>query len=164
MASFKKITIEIVGMSRPGGEGASLQKEDDSKKDGSKQGQKKENEKSAVMKTYVFNNTKNLINQAVNTTLNRYYALSENYKFQNTVTNLKTTLSTGRNLVSSIVAGAEFGPVGAIAGAVIGVASEGINLFNKYSNYYQQLNATNMQTEWTGKRMGLYDEGRGTEN
>jgi hypothetical protein len=103
---------------------------------------------------------------------NRYFNMTENYILENEVNNFTTVAGNTASVVNSAIIGAKMGaaagPGGAVAGALIGV---GFNLANKaityqgtLSNYYSSLNATNMQTEWSARRAGLWDEGRGTEN
>ena len=87
--------------------------------------------------------------------------------------NFHTVISKGTSLASSIYLGVNAGspiagPWGAAAGAVIAATgfaiSEVSNYQQRMSNYYQNLNATNYQTEFDRTRAGLTNEGKGTEN
>lgn len=102
---------------------------------------------------------------------NRYASLQEDYMSQQTLANIEGSINRLSNAGNSIMSGAmsmaAFGPWGMIAGGLIGGASFGANQYLKYqkrmSSYYQQLNATNFQTEFSSSRLGLIGSS-GTEN
>lgn len=112
--------------------------------------------------------------------LNRYFSLKEDYLSENVYNEIKSkvskTVGFGKSVLSGISAGATtgsaFGPVGtavgAVAGALIGGTGYGMQQYIQYqqkmSGYYQQLNATNAQTQFQAKRLGLSDEGQNTLN
>ena len=112
--------------------------------------------------------------------LNRYFSLKEDYLSENVYNEIKSTVSKtvgfGKSVLSGISAGATtgsaFGPVGtavgSVAGALIGGTGYGMQQYIQYqqkmSGYYQQLNATNAQTQFQAKRLGLSDEGQNTLN
>lgn len=99
-----------------------------------------------------------------------YFSMSENYIAENAAKNIKSSINlisgTASTIFSSAKLGEAFG-MGAL-GLGLGVATASINIgiqqYSRFSNYYKSLNAANSQTAWTAERMGLYDEGRGTEN
>lgn len=106
-----------------------------------------------------------LLRQSLTTTVNRYFSLSENYMAETDYSNVMTTINKGKSFVSTVKVGAA---IGGWAGAAIGAAAWGVNEFVSYqsrmSNYYQNLNATNYQTQFDRSRLGLTNEGKGTEN
>jgi hypothetical protein len=105
--------------------------------------------------------------------VSRYCTLQEDYLTQQTTANVKDTISRAQRGLTSIANGfatglASAGPVGAVIGAVASAASFGNSQYMEYqqkmSGYYQQLNATNFQTNYSSSRLGLVNNGRGTEN
>lgn len=109
--------------------------------------------------------------QTAEASFNRYATLQEDYLTQQAISNVKDTISRVKSGASNILSGAStgaiFGPWGAAAGAVIGAISWGTSQFVQYqeriSGYYQQLNATNYQTNFAASKLGL-SGGSGTEN
>lgn len=97
--------------------------------------------------------------------VNRYFSLTENYIAETTASNLSTTASKLKSLGGSVAIGFATGNIG---GAIVGAISWGVKEYTNYqqrmSGYYQQINATNYQTEFDRSRMGLTNEGKGTEN
>ena len=98
--------------------------------------------------------------------------LTENYIGQQEVANLESQMGKVTSLATSIVSGVSMGwaggPVGVAIGVGVSVATWGVGQFVNYnkelSKYYQQLNLTNAQTQWSAARRGLLDGARGTEN
>lgn len=99
----------------------------------------------------------------------RYCTLQEDYMSQQWINNAKDTMQRVSGIAGAAIQGgmmgASFGGVyGAAAGAIIGIAGYGFNQYTEYqkrmSNYYQQLNSTNFQTEFMAGRYGI----SGTEN
>lgn len=121
---------------------------------------------------YFFTQAVNNVSKAAKSEVNRYYTLREDYLSQKTLENVNTAVSKVQGLGMSALTGASAGsftgPVGTVVGAVVGVASWGVQEFiamrNTGSNYYQQLNGMNFQTSFGQVRAGLVDNGRGTEN
>lgn len=124
---------------------------------------------------YIKEATKNAISVAetgIQLTLNRYFKLSEDYKSQNYLNNVMSNVNRAKGFASSTisgaVAGAKFGPVGAVFGALIsGTANIGKQLIewdNTLKNFYSSMNATRVETSFRARRAGLYDGGKGTEN
>ena len=104
--------------------------------------------------------------------IRRYASLNEDYMAQQALTNIKDTVDRAKGGITSIASGASalsaFGPWGMAAGAAIGAGSFLFDQYTQYqkrmSSYYQQLNSTNFQTEFSSSRLGLINNGRGTEN
>lgn len=103
----------------------------------------------------------------------RHLSLTEDYLSQNTYNMVKSQYNLFKGAVGGVLTGAASGAMaggipGAILGAVGGALNFGVNTVisqnQRYSQYYQQLNATNFNTQYNEKRAGLYDGSRGTEN
>ncbi len=114
----------------------------------------------------------NYATQAAKFAYNRYITLQEDYMTGQTVTNVQNTISrvknAGTSILSGIATGASIG--GGWGAAIGGVASAidfGVTQYFEYqtriSNYYQQLNATNYQTNFSSSRASLIGSS-GTEN
>lgn len=121
----------------------------------------------------VLETTINTVENVADSAINRYTTLQEDYLTAQTYSNVKSTISRAKQLGGSIVSGAvsgmaTAGPAGAVIGAVSSAISFGANQYLEYqkrmSSYYQQLNATNFQTNYSASRLGLVNNGRGTEN
>ncbi len=121
-----------------------------------------------------------VLNSSVSYATNRYFSLKEDYLSENVYNNIKSGVTKGLGMASSLISGAAagaktgsiFGPVGTVVGAVLGASvggfGYGLNQYVQYqqkmSGYYQQLNATNAQTQFQAKRLGLSNEGQNTLN
>lgn len=171
MAEVRKITIEIVEkISGGGGDG-----EETNKKKKKTEEEKKAEARQKAWKQIgknAFETAKQVVISGVENSLNRYYSLTENYMAQTTYANAKKAISAGISLGSSLIGAAKVGmaagPVGVGASVVIaGVAwgfSQWVSNQNRMSSYYQSLNASNYQSDFSQIRAGLIDGGRGTEN
>lgn len=104
--------------------------------------------------------------------IRRYTSLNEDYMTSQLMSNVKDTIDRTKSGINSIASGASalsaFGPWGMLAGAAIGGATflfdQHMEYQKRISSYYQQLNASNFQTEFSSSRLGLINNGRGTEN
>lgn len=121
-----------------------------------------------------------VLNSSVSYATNRYFSLKEDYLSENVYNNIKSGITKGLGMANSLISGAAvgaktgsvFGPVGTAVGAVLGASvggfGYGLNQYVQYqqkmSGYYQQLNATNAQTQFQAKRLGLSNEGQNTLN
>jgi len=102
----------------------------------------------------------------------RYCTLQEDYMSQQASQNIRNTVNKAKGLANSVFSGASVGlsagPVAAVAGAIIGAASYGVDQYYAYqsrmSGYYQKLNSTNFETNFGASRLGLVNNSRGTEN
>jgi hypothetical protein len=104
------------------------------------------------------------ISNAASYATNRYLTLHEEYMGQQQLSNIKTTINKAQSLGSSVATGAAVGGwVGAIGGAVSWGISQHFEYQQRMSSYYQQLNATNFQTEFSASKLGL-NGSSGTEN
>lgn len=127
----------------------------------------KRNEKvlNSVLLNQAFNQAKNLTANAINSTLNRYLRLKEDYMAENTVNNIKTGVSKISSLALTTLAGAKLGgPIGAIISASGWTINEGINVANTLDATYRQIASSNYSTSFARTRAGLIDGGKGTEN
>lgn len=114
----------------------------------------------------------NITVEAIDYSITKNLNLTENYIGQQEVANLESQMGKVSSFATSIISGASLGsaggPIGSVIGATIGVVTWGIGQavgYNKeLSRYYQQLNSTNAQTQWSSARMGLLNGARGTEN
>lgn len=121
-----------------------------------------------------------VLSSSVSYATNRYFSLKEDYLSENVYNNIKSGVTKGLGMANSLISGATagaktgsvFGPVGTAVGAVLGASvggfGYGLNQYVQYqqkmSGYYQQLNATNAQTQFQAKRLGLSNEGQNTLN
>ena len=98
--------------------------------------------------------------------------MPRDYLSQRTLENVNIAVSKVQGLGMAALTGASAGsfagPVGTVAGVVVGTASWGVQelmgMRSAGSNYYQQLNGANFQIAFSQVRAGLVDNGRGTEN
>ena len=120
----------------------------------------------------IANGVVNNVSSYASMNINRYFRLSEDYKGQNNLnnimTNVKRAQSFGLSIAAGGLAGAKFGPIGAVGGMIISGTSNAVNQVIQYqnlvANYKQSLNATRTETVFNANRAGLYDGGKGTEN
>lgn len=178
MADTRKITIEILSGDNVSTKSKKEKKpENEIKKAIDKKLHPIKNSKFAETSAYIVLNqawqqTKQRLTQAADFSIGRYYSLTEDYLAQTNYQNIKTIIGKGSNAASSIIGGtitgSYAGPVGAAFGFVIGAASwyagEYIQNKSNLSSYYQDLNATNFNTQYSQTRAGLINGGRGTEN
>ena len=178
MGEVRKITVEILNTNQETETGKridELEKRFDKMLEPKKNSSTSKKEVSA--KQYfagkAFDLTLNLITQTASTSINKYFQLSEDYMsenvYKNTMVMVNKAKSLGGTVISGAIAGAKVGGVwGAIAGGTIAAigwgGSEYIQNQAALSSYYQSINATSMQTEFSRTRAGLVDNGRGTDN
>lgn len=106
-----------------------------------------------------------IVGSMIQNSVNKYFSLSENYLAENDYTRYKTLASKGQSLFQSVATGvATGGPIGGVVAAVLWGGNEFVSYQNRMSGYYQALNATNYQTQFDRSRLGLTNEGKGTEN
>lgn len=170
MAEVRKITIEIVE-----GDGGGDDGENKTKK---KKKTKEEKEKEKRQKAWkqigknAFNAAKEILISGVENSLQRNYTLTENYMAQATYANAKKSISMVTSLGTTIAGAAKVGSLAGGAGIVasvgVAVVSWGVNQYisyqNRMSSYYQSLNASNYQSDFSQIRAGLVDGSKGTEN
>lgn len=180
MAETRKIVIEI--LDGDSGSGEKKTKEKDPNKEMAKTVNKflhplktKENAlmaKSAIL-TYSLQQAKQISTQMFSFNIDRKLSLTENYIAQNEFNNFKTTISKAKSLIgtagSGAVTGAQTGGAwGAALGAALGAVAWGVGQYTEnranLSSYYQEINTTNYNSQFSRTRAGLVDGGRGTEN
>lgn len=173
-ANERRIIVQIIGgetSTQPGPEAKDVE---GSPEDVKEKNSKKEIESGAkaLVKMGV-EKVGNIAMQTAQVSLNRYFSMSENYMAETDYQNAMTMINKSKSLYSTIASGAMAGaavggPMGAAVGTIISAGAWGINEYVNYqqrmSNYYQNLNATRYQTEFDRTRLGLTNEGKGTEN
>lgn len=177
MADNRKITIEILSSEGDSSQTKEQKPENDVKKALNKimhplKNSSLSDKASFVVVVYALEQARKMLVQGADYMFGRYYSLTEDYIGQTNYQNIKTAYGKVTGGVSSIFGGALVGslagPVGAVAGAVIGAFSWGVGEHTQnqsiLSNYYQDLNSTNLNTQYNRTRAGLINEGRGTEN
>lgn len=169
MAEVRKITIEIVE-----GDGGGDDGEKTKKKKKTKEEKEKENKKKAWKQIgkNAFNEAKEMLISGVENSLQREYTLTENYMAQTTYANAKKSISMVTSLGTTIAGAAKVGSLAGGAGIAVSVGvavvswafNQQIAYQTRMSSYYQSLNASNYQSDFSQIRAGLIDGGRGTEN
>ena len=168
MAEVRKITIEIVEGEGGGDDGENKKK----KKTDEDKTRKRQEQTFKQIGKKAFNTAYQIISSGVENTLQREYTLTENYMSQTVYANAKNTISMvkdlGHSMVAAVKLGSLGGPVGIAASVGITAAawtfSHVLSYQNRMSSYYQSLNASNYQSDFSQIRAGLIDGGRGTEN
>lgn len=176
MAEEKKIVIEIVTRSVQASDSGTKEMPTTESIPGSnKETQAKSNGK--ISTSNLMTSVKSLAKKAqvlnlasaatssIFSSIRRYASLTENYIAQEDNKNLQTGWSKIKSLAANVAVGYA---TGGELGAVMSVAAWGIrertNYQERMSGYYQQLNATTYQTNMDRARLGLTNEGKGTEN
>lgn len=102
--------------------------------------------------------------------INQYFNLTENYKAEQDLNNTLSYISNGASFFGSILASALIGGKAGhpVAGAIVGAGMGAVNVvLNSYKAYDQQnirLASMNIQSNYQKVRLGLIDDGRGTQN
>ena len=110
-------------------------------------------------------NIKSLIGSSVTYSLTKRLYLSEDYMAQNDMNNVFTGISKLSSLGNAIGAGITMGgAVGGAVGALIWGVSEGVSAYHRYDQAFIQLNENNYESSFQKTRLGLNDNGRGTQN
>lgn len=119
----------------------------------------------SILLNQAYNQAKSLVSQSINTSLNKYYNMKEDYMLENNINAVRNVIGKTTSLATTIAGGFA---IGNVAGAVIAGAgwaiSEGISYKNRWDGIYAEINATNYNKTFTKQRLGLVDSGRGTEN
>ena len=127
--------------------------------------------KSAVKQTVGW--TFNEIEAQVMYDIGKYASLTEDYKMQVLVSNAQETINRVKSLSSSIIGSAMLGAKiggggGALVGATIGLFTSGtsqiLNMARSYDQQNISLSTANKQSQYAQSRLGLIDNGRGTQN
>ena len=113
----------------------------------------------------IYNQTKQLISQTVSLSVNRYFSLAEDYMGQNSLNNISNNLNRAANFSSALITAIQTG--NPISGGLI-MAGWGVSQYiqnqSNLSGYYESINASNYNTQFSRIRAGLVNNGRGTEN
>lgn len=108
-------------------------------------------------------------------TAGRYFNLTENYKAEQDLENTFSVLENVTNLGTSIIGGAIAGakmsggnPYVAVAGAAVGATMWGFNValnsIKAWESQNIQIATMNIESSFQKVRLGLVDNGRGTQN
>lgn len=126
---------------------------------------KLDNYRNRAFLMYMFRQGKNAVVSSVSLSLNRRFAVYENYIGQTNFQNAMTAISKMGSAVGSAVgAGLFFGPAGVAVSLASTFVSEIIQVTARMNTAYRQLNITNANTAYAASRAGLVDGGKGTEN
>lgn len=174
MASDKKITVEVIGRdveyaSNGGGTSKQTKQNNGRINLSALISPLKTDEKEILADNIItqkaVNDIKGLISNGVTYSLTRRLTLSEDYMAQNDMNIAITGINKVSSLFTAIFAGMKIGgSVGAGVGMVAYVALEGLNAYQRYDQAYIQVNEQNYETSFQRTRLGLNDNGRGTQN
>ncbi len=132
----------------------------------------KEKSKSLFAQMHISSKAKDFVVQEAEYYTGKYFAVTENYKMQTTLQNVKNTISGAFSIYASAKSGAMLGaaagPAGAAAGAAIGatlaIASKVQSGINAYSDAAQAIIDNAYSNYFYGERAGFVLGGYGTEN
>ena len=170
MAETRTITIELVDKTGNGNIQQNSEVQSESGLDSNEYNRiDNQTQKSLSRKTlflnYAAKRALSVLKQATISTANRYWSLTEDYLAQNSFNNAMSAINEAIGFGSTIALGFTTG--GVVGGAIAAVgygASKAINTVSEYSNIRQSINANNYNMQFQRTRMGLVDNGRGTEN
>lgn len=103
----------------------------------------------------------------------KYVNLTENYKASVLMSNIDSTAQKAMSIVGVTTASAQLGAmlgagvgagIGAAAGFLMGVASETMSLVRQYDQQNLSINMNETYAGYSRSRLGLIDNGRGTQN
>lgn len=161
MADTRKITIELITK-----DGSEEEKTEDVPEQPDPDPDDEDNkEKRQKFVKYAAQKGMMLAKQALQTGMDRYFSLTEDYIAQNDIKIITNVISDTKSLFSNVVVGGTmFGPAGAAIGAIEWAGSKIISTVSGYSALRQEINQNNYNMQFQRVRMGLVDNGRGTEN
>lgn len=174
MASSKRITIEVIGRDveyADMGGGTSKQTTD---KNGMTDvtaliSPTKSDEKEILRKNIIIQHAINDIGQAIGSgvsyALTKRMSLSEDYLSQQDTNNALNVIGKVASAVTTVIAGAKIGGIyGAIGAGIIWAGTEIFNEYKRFDQAYIQLNEATEESLFQKTRLGLIDNGRGTQN
>lgn len=187
MADERRVVIELKVSGSGDDSNDALKNNDDESKDLVKKLRMMQNpfgaiekkllEKATLGKTefaaYATNQIKNLAKKGFLYSLNKYFNLSEDYKAEQDLNNTMSILSHVSSAYTSVLAGAIAGAktagaagavVGAVAGAAIWTGNTLIDAVKAWDQQNIQLSTSRIQSGYQKVRLGLVDDGRGTQN
>ena len=165
MADDRKIVIELTAL------GSDDEDEDEKESDEEKDSKKRSKKIKSVTKQLIGQGFQILETQVLYQ-LDKYTSLTDDYRTSIMVDNIKTTISKVKSLGTTIITGAKVastigGPVGIGLGvALVGayVVSEGLSISRQYQTQALNLNLADKEAKYARTRLGLIDNGRGTQN
>lgn len=119
---------------------------------------------------YIYSQTKSFVVSTAKYSFGRYFNLSENYKAEQDLDNTLNVLSHLSNGYGSLIGGALVGAkvghplIGAAIGGIAWTANTVLDAQKAWDAQNLQLTATRMQSGFQKVRLGLIDDGRGTQN
>lgn len=121
---------------------------------------------------YAYQQAKQIAKTTALYRIERYFNLTENYKaeqdMENTLNVISHEVEAWTSIIGGAIVGAKAGPWGALAGTAIGLVAWGTNTgFSAWKAWDQQnmqLQTMNIQSNFQKVRLGLIDDGRGTQN
>ncbi len=164
MADTRKIRIEFI-TGKP-----ELTEEEKEAEREAKRKRKEEDEKkkeAKKKKNFIVSSAKkagDLAWSAVKQSFERYANLTEDYILQNDVKILSNVVSNTKSLLTTLSVGSYFGPVGMAVSGTLWAAEKLISARGEYASLRQGINEANYNMQFQRVRMGLIDNGRGTEN
>ena len=181
MASSKKIVVEVIGRdieyaSAGGGTSKQVKEPGGGTNLNALMSPTKSSEKEAIAKHLIIQKTyetiKNLTIKNVGYIINRRNMLGEDYMAQQDISNASSTIERVSGLATSIVSGAMIGSaipgigtaIGGLVGAFAYIGNDLTSTIQKYDQAYIQLNESNYESAFQRTRLGLNDNGRGTQN
>lgn len=174
MASSKKIVVEVVGRdmeyaSNGGGTSKQITDEDGQINLNSLLSPTKSSEKQILAKNIIVNkaidDASSLIINGVRYAMSRRYTLSEDYIAQQEMSNTNILIDKIGSLGQAIIAGASIGgPIGAIVAGITWTATQSMEIAQRFDQAYLQVNEQNYESSFQRTRLGLNDNGRGTQN
>lgn len=126
-----------------------------------------------VLGSRILSETIDTLEDAVTYSFTRRWELKESYVNENNYATgmnvYKKSKSILANIGSWVGTGAMMaGGAGAVAGLAVGAVSsvtkEAMSYQKQSDSLTRQLNETELQTQYSARRLGLYDDNRGTEN
>ena len=121
---------------------------------------------------YAMQQTKQIVKNGVMYHINRYYNLTENYKAEvmldNTLSVINHISEAYTSILGGAVIGSKAGPLGAVLGLVAGAGSWAVNTWfqaeKAFDEQNKNLSTMRIQSGYQRFRLGLIDDGRGTQN
>ena len=165
MADERKIVIELTAVGTD-------DDDDDAKNDEEKEAKKRQKKIKSVVKQLGAVAFREITTQALYD-LEKYTSLSDDYKTSITVSNIKATVNKVMSLGKSTFAAAKLGfeigggqgaAIGAVIGAGVTITTEALSLIRQYETQSLNLRFADTEAKYARTRLGLIDNGRGTQN
>ncbi len=171
----RTITIRIISEDQkaaPSPVPSDNQSENDAPSPNASNSSSKEKSKSLFAQMHLASKAKDFVFQEAEYYTGKYLSVTEDYRMQTTLQNVKNTIQFGFSVYASAKAGAALGaaagPAGSVAGAVIGttmaVAQKVQSGISAYSDAAQAIVNNAYGNYFYGERAGFASGGYGTEN